>query len=85
MLKKKPTSIVALLFSVLLGTAINMPSWAVDKAQVYTEMLQLAKEIKALKSLINTDSSVADAYATLLERYSELSHQMGGDDPILAT
>jgi uncharacterized repeat protein (TIGR01451 family) len=55
-----------------------------SKEQMYSEMLSIAEQMRALKPLIQASPEAEAQYATLEARYRSLSDQMGGDDPASA-
>jgi uncharacterized repeat protein (TIGR01451 family) len=65
----------------VLSLAGTLPVWAATKGEMHAEMITLASQVKTLKPRIANDPSAAASYEAALSRYSQLSQQMGGDDP----
>jgi uncharacterized repeat protein (TIGR01451 family) len=55
--------------------------WAASKQASYQEMIELAGQMRTLKSQLPSNPAAVDAYARAEVRYRQISEAMGGDDP----
>jgi subtilisin-like proprotein convertase family protein len=69
----------SLLFSILLLAAA--PAFAQSKEAMHQRMIDLARQMDALKPTLAANPANAYAWSQLMDEYRQMSQAMGGDDP----